>query len=100
VKPRSSLASLRCPFGVIFDEGFTAAPAARTSPPQSGTAPRVGATANVPRGVTQDLLLLAHGFDSDLIEELVHAGLARSRREIIEAGGPPIEIVRITITDL
>ena len=55
--------------------------------------------ANVPRGVTQDLLLLAHGFDSDLIAELVHAGHARSRREIVEAGGPPIEIVRITITD-
>jgi hypothetical protein len=55
--------------------------------------------ANVPRGVTQDLLLLVYGFDSDLIAELVHAGLARSRREIVEAGGPPIEIVRITITD-
>ncbi len=51
-------------FGVIFDEGLTAAPAAR-----------------------------------DLIAELVHAGHARSRREIVEAGGPPIEIVRITITD-
>jgi hypothetical protein len=55
--------------------------------------------ANVPRGVTQDLLLLAHGFDSDIITELVHAGLARSHREIVAVGGPPIEIIRITITD-
>jgi hypothetical protein len=55
--------------------------------------------ANVPHGVTQDLLLLAHGFDSDIIAELVHAGLAGSQREIVAVGGPPIEIIRITITD-
>src|SRR5258708_38186685 len=52
--------------------------------------------ANVPRGVTQDLLLLAHGFDSDLIAQLVHASHARSRREIVAAGGSPIDIVRKT----
>jgi hypothetical protein len=55
--------------------------------------------ANVPHGVTQDLLLLAHGFDSDVIAALVHIGLAKVRRETIKAGGPPIEVVRITITD-
>jgi hypothetical protein len=55
--------------------------------------------ASVPHGVAEDLLVLAHGFDSDVIAALVHIGLAKVRRETIKAGGPPIEVLRATITD-
>jgi hypothetical protein len=55
--------------------------------------------ASIPHGVAEGLLVLAHGFDSDVIAALVHIGLAKVRRETIKADGPPIEVVRITITD-
>jgi hypothetical protein len=50
-------------------------------------------------GVAQDLLVLAHGFDGDMIAGLVDAGLATARRETVEAGERPIEVVRVMITD-
>jgi len=46
--------------------------------------------ASIPHGVAEDLLVLAHGFDSDVIPALVHIGLAKVRRETIKAGGPPV----------
>ena len=55
--------------------------------------------ASVPHGVAEDLLVLAHGFDSDMIAGLVHTGLATARRDTVTADGRTIEIVRITITD-
>jgi hypothetical protein len=55
--------------------------------------------AGIPRGVTEDLLVLAHGFDSDMIAGLVRAGLATAHRETVRAGGKTTEIVRIRITD-
>lgn len=55
--------------------------------------------ADIPRGVTEDLLVLAHGFDSDMIAGLVRAGLATARRETMRAGGKTTEVVRIRITD-
>jgi hypothetical protein len=55
--------------------------------------------ADIPRGVTEDLLLLAYGFDSDMIAGLVRAGLATARRETMRAGGKTTEVVRIRITD-
>jgi hypothetical protein len=55
--------------------------------------------ADIPRGVTEDLLVLANGFDSDMIAGLVRAGLATARRETMRAGGKTAEVVRIRITD-
>jgi hypothetical protein len=55
--------------------------------------------AGSPLGVTEDLLVLAHGFNSDMIAGLVRTGLATARRESIKAGGNSVEIVRIRITD-
>jgi hypothetical protein len=55
--------------------------------------------ASIPHGVAEDLLVLAHGFDSDMIAGLVHTGLATARRDTVTADGRTIEIVRITITD-
>jgi hypothetical protein len=54
---------------------------------------------SIPHGVAEDLLVLAHGFDRDMIADLLDTGLARARREIVEAGGPPIEVIRITVTN-
>jgi hypothetical protein len=51
-----------------------------------------------PHGATEELLVLAHGFDSDMIAGLVRRGLATAQRESMKAGGKTIEIVRIRIT--
>jgi hypothetical protein len=56
--------------------------------------------ANIPHGITEELLVLAHQFDRIMIAGLVHEGLAMVQREIIT--GPSrttIEVVRIRITD-
>jgi hypothetical protein len=42
--------------------------------------------------------VLAHGFDSDMIAGLIRTGLAIADREIVKAGGKPIEVVRVRIT--
>jgi hypothetical protein len=41
----------------------------------------------------------AHGFNSDMINDLVRAGLATAERESMQAGGKPAEAVRIRITE-
>jgi hypothetical protein len=55
--------------------------------------------ANFPDGITEELLVLAHGFDRVLIAGLADAGLATRRRETIETGGRTIEVIRLIITD-
>jgi hypothetical protein len=55
--------------------------------------------ADIPHGVTEDLLVLAHGFDRDMIAGLVSTGLATAWRETIRAGAMPSEVVRIRITE-
>jgi hypothetical protein len=55
--------------------------------------------AGSPHGVTEDLLVLTHGFDSDMIADLVHGGLATAQRETVRAGGQSVEVVRIRITE-
>jgi hypothetical protein len=52
--------------------------------------------ANFPHGITEELLVLAHGFDRTMIAGLVHKGLATVQREMVTG----IEIVRIRITDM
>ena len=52
-----------------------------------------------PHGVTERLLVLAHGFDSDMIAGLVHEGLVAAKRESMKADGKTIEVVRFRITD-
>ena len=54
--------------------------------------------ASDPQGATEELLVLAHGLDSDMIAGLVHSGLAMARRENMKAGSRAIEVVRIRIT--
>ena len=53
--------------------------------------------ADLPEGSTE-ALLLAHGFTSAVIAELVDTGLATSIIEPILAGGRPVEVTRFRIT--
>jgi hypothetical protein len=56
--------------------------------------------ANIPHGITEELLVLAHGFDRIMIAGLVHEGLAMVQREVVTGPGRAvIEMVRIRITD-
>jgi hypothetical protein len=52
-----------------------------------------------PRGATEALLVRVHGFNSDMITDLVRAGHAIAERETMTAGAKPAEVVRIRITD-
>jgi len=54
--------------------------------------------ASDPHSATEDLLVLAHGFDSDMIAGVVRAGLAAAGLESMKAGGKTIEVSRIRIT--
>ncbi len=54
--------------------------------------------ASDPEGATEELLVLVHGFDGDIIAGLVHSGLAMARRGNMKAGDRSIEVVRIRIT--
>jgi hypothetical protein len=54
--------------------------------------------ASDPQGATEELLVLAHGFDSKMIAGLVHSGLAMARRENMKADSRAIEVVRIRVT--
>ncbi len=49
-------------------------------------------------GATEELLVLAHGFDGDMIAGLVRRGFATAQRESMKAGGKTVEVVRIGIT--
>jgi hypothetical protein len=55
--------------------------------------------AGSPHGVTEDLLVLAHGFDSDMTAGLVRAKLATAQRETVRAGDESAEVIRIRITE-
>jgi hypothetical protein len=52
--------------------------------------------ANFPDGITEELLVLAHGFDRALIAGLLREGLATVQREVVSS----IEMARIKITDV
>ena len=44
-------------------------------------------------------ILRAHGFSSDMMVELVKAGLATTKRERMVADGRQTDVVRVRITD-
>jgi hypothetical protein len=52
-----------------------------------------------PRGVTEDMLVLSHGFSRDMLAMLVLAGLATVVTETSRADGIPIKVERVRITD-
>jgi hypothetical protein len=55
--------------------------------------------ASIPRGATEDLLVLAHEFSRDMLAALVLAGLATVVTETVRAGGSTIKVERYLITD-
>jgi hypothetical protein len=52
-----------------------------------------------PRGATEDMLVLGHGFSSDMLAMLVLAGLATVVTETLRVGGGTFKIERMRITD-
>jgi hypothetical protein len=54
--------------------------------------------AGSPNGCTA-ATMIAHGFTIDSMVELIKAGLATVRAEHMSAGGKPIEVRRLRITD-
>jgi hypothetical protein len=47
----------------------------------------------------QEAFLRAHGFTVDLLADMVRAGLATEQIERVRAGGQPIEVTRVHITE-
>ncbi len=53
-----------------------------------------------PPGVIEELLVLAHGFNREMIAGLVVEGLATARQDILVASdGSMVDLVRIRISD-
>jgi len=52
-----------------------------------------------PRGATEEVLVLGHGFSRDMLAMLVLAGLAKVVSETVRAGGSTIKVERVSITD-
>src|SRR5262245_1543798 len=46
-----------------------------------------------------EAFLLAHGFTVDLLADMVRAGFATAQSERVRAGGQPIDVTRVHITD-
>ena len=51
-----------------------------------------------PDGCTE-AIMLAHGFTTDFLVDLIRAGMATSRTERVVAGGRSMEVIRVRITD-
>ena len=51
-----------------------------------------------PHGATEALLVRTYGFTSDMIVDIVGAGLAIQDRETVDSSAGPLEAVRLRIT--
>jgi hypothetical protein len=58
----------------------------------------LGILGDAPRGLTE-AMLMAYGFRTDLIADLVRDGLATMRSESVQAGGRRIDVRRVRITN-
>jgi hypothetical protein len=54
--------------------------------------------ASSPHGVNEELLIRSHGFSRGVLASLVRRRLAAREREVMEAGGKTIEVIRLRIT--
>ena len=53
-----------------------------------------------PRGSTEGLMLMAHGFENAMLTGLIRDGLMSTKSERVHAGREPaVEMVRLRITD-
>jgi hypothetical protein len=55
--------------------------------------------ASSPRGTTEDMLVLGHGFSRDMLAMLVLAGLATVVTEPLRTDGERRKVERVMITD-
>ncbi len=55
--------------------------------------------ASIPHGVNEELLIQGQGFKRQTLVGLIRVGLATAERETVKAGGKPIEVVRVRITN-
>ena len=46
-----------------------------------------------------ELLGLGHGFSRRMLAAFLRSGLAAAQREVVKAGGKPIEVVRVRIRE-
>jgi hypothetical protein len=58
----------------------------------------LGILADAPRGLTE-AMLMAHGFTTELLADLVRDGLATEQRESVKAGGRQTAVTRVNIKD-
>ncbi len=70
----------------------------RLSPHPRRTLELLDLLAISPHGATEALLVRAHGFNSDMIADLIRVGLATAECETV-TGARPAEVVRIRITE-
>jgi hypothetical protein len=70
----------------------------RLSPHPRRTLELLDLLAISPRGATAALLVRAHGFNSDMIADLIRVGLATMECETL-TGAMPSEVARIRITE-
>jgi len=70
----------------------------RLSPQPRRTLELLRLLGSSPHGATEALLVRAYGFTSDIITDLVRAGLATAERETMNAGARPVESIRLRIT--
>jgi hypothetical protein len=70
----------------------------RLSPQPRRTLEMLRLLASSPHGATEALLVRIHGFDSDMVSDVVRAGLVTAERETMKVGAKPVELVRLQIT--
>jgi hypothetical protein len=51
------------------------------------------------RGGCTEAMMLAHGFKTDMVVEIINGGLASVTTEGVVAGGRTIEVARVRITE-
>ena len=70
----------------------------RPSPQPRRTLELLTLLGSSPHGATEALLLRTYGFTSDMIIDVVGAGLAIKDCETVDVGAGPLEAVRLRIT--
>jgi|HubBroStandDraft_4_1064222.scaffolds.fasta_scaffold498574_1 hypothetical protein len=55
--------------------------------------------AQSPRGCTEDMMMVAHKFEIDVLAKLIGNGLATATTESVRTGGRMVDVVRLQITE-
>lgn len=55
--------------------------------------------AQSPRGCTEDMMMVAHKFEIDVLAKLIGNGLATATTESVRTGDRMVDVVRLQITE-